>query len=419
MATLYVTEPGARVEKEHGRLLVTKEDEVIAAAPLAHVSEVVLVGGVGVTTPAMLTLLDNGAGLTLISPTGQLRGRLRPAEALNVLLRRAQYQRAGEARFALEISRAIVAGKLRNCRTLARRMARGKEEMENPKAQAPNPKGERESELAEGENPKPVVSDAYAEPSQVPSSKSQVLADRRSEAREASPEGARMEEQESESAWAEAQEAFGRLNQALANVPLARDVAELRGLEGQGSKAYFRVLRAALRAELTFEKRTRRPPKDPANALLSLAYSLLTNALFTAAEVAGLDAYAGFFHADKYGRPALALDLVEEFRPIVADSVVLSVVNRRMLEPDDFETLTPGPVSDRPSGRGAGGEGVRLSRRGLRVFLMQFTRRLQTEVYHPTAGRALSYQKIFEVQARALRQCIERGEPDYQPFLAR
>src|SRR3989337_1625822 len=119
MATLYVTEPGARVEKEHGRLLVTKEDEVIAAVPLAHV------GGVGVTTPAMLTLLDNGVGLTLVSTTGHLRGRLRPAEALNVSLRQAQYRRAGDERFVREISRAIVAGKLRNCRTLARRMVRG------------------------------------------------------------------------------------------------------------------------------------------------------------------------------------------------------------------------------------------------------------------------------------------------------
>src|SRR3990172_11319341 len=99
MATLYVTEPGARVEKEHGRLLVTKEDEVIAAVPLAHVSEVVLVGGVGVTTPAMLTLLDNGVGLTLVSTTGHLRGRLRPAETLNVSLRQAQYRPPGDERF--------------------------------------------------------------------------------------------------------------------------------------------------------------------------------------------------------------------------------------------------------------------------------------------------------------------------------
>jgi CRISPR-associated protein Cas1 len=276
-----------------------------------------------------------------------------------VSLRQAQYRRAADERFACEISRAIVAGKLRNCRTLARRMARSRNHNFEP-------------DVTEGA---PEIAAANA-PAEVDGSATDIAA------------------------------AFERMNAALAQVPQAKDTAELRGLEGSGSKAYFAVLRAALRAELTFAKRTRRPPLDPANALLSLAYSLLTQALFTAAEVAGLDAYAGFFHADKYGRPALALDLVEEFRPIVADSVVLWVVNKRMLDADDFE-------ADEETGA------VRLARRGLRTFLAQFTRRLQTEVYHPQAERPLSYQKVFEVQARALRQCIESGQPNYQPFLAK
>ena len=139
--------------------------------------------------------------------------------------------------------------------------------------------------------------------------------------------------------------------------------------------------------------------------MLSLAYSLLTNAVFTACEVAGLDAYDGFFHADKYGRPALALDLVEEFRPIVADSVGLTVVNNRMIEPEDFVAGAEG--------------GVYLSRGSLRKFVAQFQRRLNTAVFHPDAGRALTYQKVFEVQARRLRKCIESGEPDYRPFVAK
>jgi CRISPR-associated protein Cas1 len=160
-----------------------------------------------------------------------------------------------------------------------------------------------------------------------------------------------------------------------------------------------------LRQELTFETRTRRPPRDPANALLSLAYTLLTNAIFTACEVAGLDAYDGFFHADKYGRPALALDLVEEFRPIVADSAVLKAVNNRMVGEEDFEYGEDG--------------GVYLAGRSLKVFLAQFGKRLNTPVFHPDAGRALSYQKVFEIQARRLRKCIESGEPGYEPFVAK
>lgn len=379
MPTLYVTEPGARVEKDHGRLQVTKEDEVLASVPLAHVSEVVLVGGVGVTTPAMLTLLEQGCGLTLIASTGHMRGRLRPAEARNVPLRQKQYRRAEEEKFCLAISQAIVGGKLRNCRTLARRMTR-------PSAGDPS--------MATAETPE-------------------------GEPQESTTPAA---DESSSSTTTDKHDPFARMNAMLAQTSQAKNLAELRGLEGMGAKAYFSVLRAALRADLTFDKRTRRPPRDPANALLSLLYSLLTNALFTAAEVAGLDPYAGYFHADKYGRPALALDLVEEFRPIVADSVALWVVNKRMLKPDDFTTY---PVEAEAGAEvketlNANAEqGVRLSRRGLRVVLGQFARRLQTEVYHPGAGRALSYQKIFEVQARALRKCIETGEPDYQPFLVK
>jgi len=403
MPTLYVTEPGARVEKDHGRLQVTKEDEVLASVPLAQVSEVVLVGGVGVTTPAMLTLLENGCGLTLITSTGHMRGRLRPAEARNVPLRQKQYRRAEDEKFCLAVSQAIVAGKLRNCRTLARRMAR-------PNTGGPSAGGPSQSApptAATAESP-----DAMTQESTTPAG-----------------------DESSSTPTPDKHDPFARMNAMLARVPQAKDLAELRGLEGMGAKAYFSVLRAALRAELTFDKRTRRPPRDPANALLSLLYSLLTNALFTAAEVVGLDAYAGYFHADKYGRPALALDLVEEFRPIVADSVVLWVVNKRMLKPEDFTTYpvgadadagvtapasatTPGAeVKETPADNAE--QGVRLSRRGLRVVLGQFSRRLQTEVYHPGAGRALTYQKVFEVQARALRKCIETGEPNYQPFLVK
>jgi CRISPR-associated protein Cas1 len=352
--------------------LVTREDEVIAAVPLSQVSEVVLVGGVGATTPALLALLDQGVGLTLVSRTGQLRGRLRPAEARNLPLRQAQYRRVSDEAFTREMCRAIVAGKLRNCRTLARRMLR---RMAGPIARQAEPAGGPEEISAQA--PSPAVDGAATPQAGAPVAGDPPNLDA----------------------------AFERLNSALSQVAVAKNVAEIRGLEGSGARAYFAVLRAALRAEMSFDRRSRRPPRDPANALLSLAYSLLTNALFTAAEVVGLDPYAGFLHADKYGRPSLALDLVEEFRPVVADSVVLWVVNRRLLGVDDFETDDEA--------------GTRLSRRGLRVFLTQFTRRLHTTVYHPEAGRALSYQKVFEMQARGVRRCIERGEATYESFLVK
>lgn len=329
MATLYVTEQGARLEKEYRRLLVTKDDKVLLVTPLARLSEVVLVGRVGATTPALLALLDAGVGLTFINRSGTLRGRLAPPTGKNIPLRHAQYDRARDPAFCLAVSRAIVAGKLRNSRTMARRMLRAR--------------AGRESE------------------------------------------------------------AVAAITASLKAVPAAPDIPALMGLEGAAARAYFRVLKAALPPELNFTARRRRPPPDPANALLSLGYTLLANNLITACEVVGLDPYDGFFHADKYGRPALALDLMEEFRPLVVDSVVQTLFNKRMLTAADFQP-----------GRGGG---VYLSSRGRRVFFKQYSRRLQTEATHPRLRRRLSYQRLFEVQARLLAKTIQGEISAYSPFL--
>ena len=156
---------------------------------------------------------------------------------------------------------------------------------------------------------------------------------------------------------------------------------------------------------LRFERRSRRPPKNPVNALLSLGYSLLTQNMITACEIVGLDPYDGFFHADKYGRPALALDLVEEFRAIIVDSVVRTLVNKGMVDEDDFRA------------GGKNKEGIYLTRRGLRIFFTQYGRRLNTRVTHPHYERRLTYQQCFEVQTRLLRKVIEKELDAYQPFV--
>lgn len=333
MATMYVTEQGARVEKEYRRLLVTKEDEVLMAAPLGRVSQVVLVGNVGVTTPALLMLLREGVGLTLVSRAGQLRGHLVPPMPKNLPLRHRQYERARDGDFCLAVGRAVVDGKLRNCRTLALRMARSR------------------PQVAEGE-------------------------------------------------------ALRRLEESVQRVKTVADLAELRGIEGVGTRAYFEVFRRALREGWEFERRVRRPPTDPINSLLSFGYTLLTDNLGAACEVVGLDRYDGFFHADKYGRPALALDLVEEFRGVVVDSVVLTLVNKRMVEVEgDFR---PGP-----------GGAVYLRKRGLRVFLRQYSARLNTRILHPHVKRRLTYQQCFEVQARLLAKVIQGDVAAYRPFRVR
>jgi len=329
MATLYVTEQGARLEKEYQRLLISKHDKVLMAVPVRRLSEVVLVGRVGATTPALLMLLDADIPMSFISRTGRLRGRLVAPSAKNLPMRHAQYDRARDPAFCLEIARCIVDGKLRNARSLAHRLRRARPEIE---ASALEP-----------------------------------------------------------------------ITSAIARVPHARSMATLRGLEGAAARAYFGVYRRALRPEFTFGKRTRRPPKDPANALLSFGYTLLTQNLMTACEVVGLDPYDGFFHADKYGRPACALDLVEEFRAVIVDSLVKMVINKRIIKPEDFHK----------------GRGCYLTRRGLRRFLGQYTRRLNTQAFHPYADRRLSYQRIFEVQARLLAKTIKGEFDSYEPFRIR
>jgi CRISPR-associated protein Cas1 len=170
--------------------------------------------------------------------------------------------------------------------------------------------------------------------------------------------------------------------------------------------------RQALRGELaaSFEKRARRPPPDPVNSLLGLGYTLLTEAMMTALEVAGLDPYIGFFHADKYGRPALALDLIEEFRAPVVDSLVLTLVNKRMVGPEDFEEGKEGTEGE---------TGVYLNQQGRRVFFREFADRLESETLHPLAGRRLSYRKIFEVQARQAAKVISGEAEAYRAFVWR
>ena len=334
VATMYVTEPGARLEKEHRRVLVVRGDEVLQAVPLARLSQVVLVGrGVGATTPALHMLLEAGIGLTLISRSGKLLGRLVPPTPKNLPARQAQHTAASDPAFCVRLAKAIVAGKLRNSRAMARRVARD-------------------------------CPDVDASPIQ-------------------------------------------QITRCLAGLPTAGTMDTVRGLEGLAARAYFIVWRQAFGGALRYERRTRRPPKDPVNALLSLGYSLLTQNLVTACEIAGLDPYDGFFHAGKYGRPALALDLVEEFRAIIVDSLVRAVVNKRVLDEGDF----------RPSAGDKGG--VYLTRRGLRAFLGQYSRRLNTRVIHPYYRRRLTYQQCFEVQARLLRKVIEGELDTYPPFVVK
>lgn len=190
----------------------------------------------------------------------------------------------------------------------------------------------------------------------------------------------------------------------------ASDVPELLGLEGEAAAIYFahfgRMLAEAKSGELpfSFETRNRRPPTDPLNACLSLAYAVLTRVFSVALSVVGLDPFLGIYHRPRHGRPALALDLMEPFRPVVADSCVIQVVNNGEIKRSDF--VFNGPAcSLKPAGR--------------RTFLKAFERRLDQETTHPVFGYRVSMRRIVEVQARLLARHFQGEISPYPHFLPR
>jgi CRISP-associated protein Cas1 len=184
----------------------------------------------------------------------------------------------------------------------------------------------------------------------------------------------------------------------------------LLGIEGTAAGRYFahfsgmlKAMDGALKA-FDFQGRNRRPPRDAVNALLSFAYALLVREFTVVLLSVGLDPYLGFFHRPRYGRPALALDLMEEFRPLLADSVVLTAINNGEVRPADF-VVSMGSVALTPEGR------TRL--------LQAYERRMSQEITHPTFGYRISYRRVLEVQARLLGRYLMGEIPTYPFFVTR
>jgi CRISPR-associated endonuclease Cas1/CRISPR-associated protein Cas4 len=186
--------------------------------------------------------------------------------------------------------------------------------------------------------------------------------------------------------------------------------AELLGFEGEAAARYFRLFDTMLGAaardfpEFAFAKRTRRPPADPVNAMLSFGYSLLTRTWLTVLSAVGFDPYLGFYHHPRFGRPALALDMMEPFRPILADSTVIQAINNGEVKPDGF--LCAGPA-------------VNLKPHARRAFIAAYERRLDQEVTHPVFGYRVSMRRLLEVQARLLARHLSGEIADYPHYLVR
>jgi len=186
-----------------------------------------------------------------------------------------------------------------------------------------------------------------------------------------------------------------------------RDLTELLGVEGAAASLYFEQFASMIKGaewKFDFAGRNRRPPRDPVNALLSLGYSILAKELAGVCHAVGLDPFLGFMHQPRYGRPALALDLMEEFRPLIADSVAITLINRGEIDIGDFIRSATGTF---------------LNEQGRRRFWEAWFRRIDTEVKHPEFGYKMSYRRMLEVQARQLWRVVRGDAPTYHGFTTR
>jgi len=196
------------------------------------------------------------------------------------------------------------------------------------------------------------------------------------------------------------------LNGDIRRALRAPDMQALLGIEGSAAARYFGALPNLIKVNtqegdlgFDFSHRNRRPPTDPVNALLSYAYALLVRSWHVALSAVGFDAYLGFYHQPRYGRPALALDLMEPFRPLIGDSAVLQAINNGEVRPSDFVSAA---------------DSVSLTPQGRKRFIATFERRMSHEVTHPLFGYRLSYRRLLELQARLLARHL-LGELEHYP----
>jgi CRISPR-associated endonuclease Cas1 len=198
--------------------------------------------------------------------------------------------------------------------------------------------------------------------------------------------------------------------QLIAKCERTESLAELLGIEGQGAARYFAHFNQMLStqdgdvARFDFKVRNRRPPTDPVNALLSFGYAMLTRSMHQTLTAVGFDPYRGVYHQPRYGRPALALDLMEPFRPLIVDSAVIQVINNGEVALSDFQQAGPA---------------LNLNERGRKAFIAAFERRMGHEVVHPIFQYRVSYRTVLELQARLLGRHLLGELDEYPNFLTR
>jgi CRISP-associated protein Cas1 len=198
----------------------------------------------------------------------------------------------------------------------------------------------------------------------------------------------------------------------------AGNMERLRGIEGAGTRTYYSVFYKLIRnPQFAFNGRTRRPPLDPINALLSFAYTLITNEVLSAIKTVGLDPYLGSLHEESYGRPSLACDLVEEYRAYLADRLVLGLINRQMIRPDDFVIRGRPPAEFTDDDEMELRRPVEMKPAVCRAFIAAYEEMMGSSVSYPPFGKKVSHRWLIVNQVRAFAEYLQDPSKPYTPFI--
>jgi CRISPR-associated protein Cas1 len=353
---LYLNTQGLNVGKNGNVLRIKDRDKVVQEVRINDICQLSLFGNIQLTTQAVQALCENEIPIAYFSQGGWFYGITQGLGLKNIFLRREQFRWAESPAFCLRFARALVAGKIRNQRTMLQR-----NHVEPPTA------------------------------------------------------------------------ALAQMKALIGETEHAEALDQLLGLEGNAARIYFENFAGMIKAgrdpldeapqQLTlfssapgpkakvdgplrfdFVARNRRPPRDPVNALLSLGYSLLAKDLTIVCQAVGFDPFLGFYHQLRFGRPSLPLDLLEPFRPLIADSAVLSAINTRMVTEDDFI---------------AAGQSVTLTAEGRKAFFRAYEQRMDTLVTHPLFGYRVSYRRLLEIQTRLLARVLTGELNSYPVFTTR
>lgn len=335
--TLYVQTQGAYLKKDGEAVVVRIDNQNALRVPLHQLDGIVTFGRVSASPFLQSACAQHDVSFSMMNQNGRFLAAVQGFTSGNVLLRREQYRRADDLQASLHVARPIIAAKIANLRTVLLRIAR--------------------------DHPCPAAPRGSTRPDAI---------------------AARM-----------VQDAQAAMN--------ADSLDLLRGIEGESSAQYFRAFNTGITTQtkhFQFVKRSRRPPMDPLNALLSFLYTLLAHDYRSACEGVGLDPAVGFLHRDRPGRPSLALDLMEAMRPVLADRLALSLINRQQIKASGFTASEAG--------------GVIMNEKTRKTVLTAYQKRKQDQLTHPFLQEKLELGLVPHVQAQLLARTL-RGDHDLYP----